>query len=359
MKSAEFRRITLLRVAMALAAMTVSATPPRAQSATEFYAGRQINVIVSHPAGGGVDIYARFFGRHLKRLLAGHPDVVIRNMPGAGGVAMANYMAGQAAKDGSVIGVGVGWLATAALSGPTGARYDARQFSWIGNMNAEVAVVVAWNNHPVKTAADLHTTELAVAAGGLSALTATTPLSLNALLGMKFKVVTGYTGTADQMLALERGEVGGMAGYNYASLKSSRPDWLRDRKVNVLMQYTFEPHPELGNVPSLTKLVRTPDERAVFELLVLPQEMGRPVFGPPGIPQDRLQALRAAFDLFVGDAAVLADAEKTQLEIYKPMSGGEVAAMVNRLHEASPDLYRKAAEAMLPPGLAKQGETKP
>lgn len=339
-------------------ALTATVNCAAAQSPAEFYKGRQLSLVVSHPAGGGVDLYARFYGRHLKRLMAGNPDVVVRNMPGAGGVVMANYMASQAARDGSVIGFGVGWLATAALGGPTGARYDARQFTWIGNVNAEVAVVAAWHTQPAKTAHDLYTKELAVAAGGLSALTATAPLSLNKLLGMKFKVVTGYAGTADQMLAFERGEVGGMAGYNYTSLRSARPDWLKDKKVNILLQYSFDPHPDLPDVPTLGQLTLSAEQRTLLELIVLPQEMGRPVFGPPEVPADRLSSLRAAFDAFVKDSEVLAEARKSQMEVHKPMNGQDVAAMVERLHRVPLELHKKAAAAQLPDDVAKPTGTK-
>ena len=191
--------------------------------AQNFYEGKQVTLLVSHPAGGGYDTYARFYGRHLGRLLAGNPTIIVQNMPGAAGVAMTNHLFHQAAKDGSVIGLGAGPLATAPLLGSAGARYDPRQLSWIGSMNAEVATAIAWHTHPVKTAKDLYQTELVIAAGGATDISAVSPIALNRLLGMKIKTVTGYPGSAGQVLALERGEVGGIGGYNYGSLKSVRP----------------------------------------------------------------------------------------------------------------------------------------
>ena len=160
------------------------------------------------------------------------------------------------------------------------------------------------------------------------------------------------------MLALERGEVGGIGGYNYGSLKSVRPDWLRDKKVNILVQYSFEPHPELPDVPTLPQLARTDAEKEILSLIFLPQQMGRPIFGPPGIPADRLAALRATFDAFVSDKEVLAESQKTQTEIFRPMRGEDMVAMVERLHKVSPDVIAKAADATLPLDNVKPAEVK-
>jgi tripartite-type tricarboxylate transporter receptor subunit TctC len=348
-------KTTALAVAAALLA---PATAALAQTPAEFYKGREIRLLVSHPPGGGYDTYARFYGRHLGRLMPGNPNIVVQNMPGAAGVAMTNYLFTQAPKDGSVIGLGAGPLATAALMGSTGARYDARQLSWIGSMNAEAATAIAWHTHPVKTAKDLEKTELVIAAGGATDISAISPIALNRLLGLKIKTVTGYAGSAGQVLALERGEVGGIGGYNYGSLKSVRPDWIKEKKVNILLQYTFEPHPDLPNVPTLPQLARTEEEKEILGLIFLPQQMGRPIFGPPAIPADRLKALRDAFDAFVKDGAVLAESAKTQIEIYKPMRGEEMAALVEKLHKVSPETIRKAAEATLPLDVVKSQEGK-
>ena len=330
----------------------------QAQTATEFYKGRQVTLLVSHPAGGGYDTYARFYGRHLGRLLAGNPTIVVQNMPGAAGVAMTNHLFHQAAKDGSVIGLGAGPLATAPLLGSAGARYDPRQLSWIGSMNAEVATAIAWHTHPVKTAKDLYQTELVIAAGGATDISAVSPIALNRLLGMKIKTVTGYPGSAGQVLALERGEVGGIGGYNYGSLKSVRPQWLKEKTVNILLQYSFEAHPDLPNVPTLPQLARTDEEKTLLALIFEPQKMGRPIFGPPGIPADRLKALRDAFDAFVKDKMVLAESEKTQTELYRPMRGEEMSRLVMRLHETPAAIVKKAAEATLPLDTLKAGAPK-
>lgn len=339
---------------MAALAALGSVHPAMAQTPAEFYKGKQLTLLISHPAGGGYDTYARFYARHIGRLLAGNPAVVAQNMPGAAGVAMTNHLYAQAPKDGTVIGLGAGPLATAALMGLQGARYDARQMSWIGSMNAEVATAISWHDHAVKTARDLYKTELVIAAGGATDISAISPTALARLLGMKIKVVTGYAGSAGQLLALERGEVGGIGGFNYGSLKSVRPDWIKDKKVHILLQYAFEPHPEMPKVPTLDHLARTEQEKDVLRLIFEPQQMGRPIFGPPGLPADRLKALRDGFRAFNKDAAVLAEAEKSKIEIFRPMSGEDMTKLVERLHKVSPELVKKAANATLPDGMSNE-----
>jgi tripartite-type tricarboxylate transporter receptor subunit TctC len=323
-------------------------TAAQAQTPAEFYKGRDLRLLVSHPPGGGYDTYARFYARHLGRLMPGNPSIVVQNMPGAAGVNMTNYLFSQAPRDGSVIGLGAGPLATATLLGLQGARYDARQLSWIGNINSEVALAIAWHDQAVKSVKDLQTTELVVAGSGATDISAMAPSALVRLLGMKFKVVVGYPGSAAQVLALERGEVGGIGGYYYSSLKTSRPHWLAEKKINILLQYGFERHAELPDVPTLPDLTESQEIRDVLALIFLPQQMGRPVFGPPGIPADRLAVLRDALARFVRDPEALADAKKTNTEVYKPMLANEVAGMVERFHQMSPEVIRKAAEAMLP-----------
>lgn len=346
-------RLSLL-LAAGVGGLLLAQAPAAAQTPAEFYKGRQLTVLISHPPGGGYDTYARFYGRHLSRLMAGNPTVVMQNMPGAAGVNMTNYLVSQAPRDGSVIGAGPGPIATAALMGLTGARFDARQISWIGSMNAEVAIALAWHTHPVKTVKDLETTELVIAAGGTTDISAVSPTAVSRLLGYKIKVITGYPGSAGQMLAIERGEVGGIGGYNYGTLKSVRPQWIKDRLVNILLQYSFEPHPDLPSVPTLPQLARTAEEKAILELIFRPQQMGRPIYAPPGVPADRLQALRDAFDAFVTDKEVMAESEKTQTEIFKPMRGADMAVLVDQLHKASPEVIAKAAEIVLPADQRKK-----
>jgi tripartite-type tricarboxylate transporter receptor subunit TctC len=338
-------RVQRLLVTLAFAAIA-GATVASAQSPAEFYKGKEIRMLISHPAGGGYDLYARFFARHLSRLMPGHPTVIPQNMPGGAGVVMASYIYASAPQDGTVIGLGPGSTGTAALFGSPGARYDARNFSWIGSMTADVAVSLAWHTAPVKTAKDLFTTELVTGGAGVTDQSVMYPVALSRILGMKFKVITGYGGTADTSLAMERGETFGIGAMNFTSVQANKPDWLRDKKVNVLTQFSLERHPSLPDVPTVIELSRTDDEREVLRLIIAQSTMARAIYGPPNIPADRLQMLRTAFDTMMKDRDFLAEAEKLKVELNQPMSGEKMTEFVNRLYAAKPDLVAKAREAI-------------
>jgi tripartite-type tricarboxylate transporter receptor subunit TctC len=334
-----------LLVTLAFAAIA-GATAASAQSPAEFYKGKEIRMLISHPAGGGYDLYARFFARHLSRLMPGHPTVVPQNMPGGAGVVMASYIYASAPQDGTVIGLGPGSTGTADLFGSPGARYDARKFSWIGSMTADVAVSLAWHTSPVKTAKDLFTTELVTGGAGVTDQSVMYPVALSRILGMKFKVITGYGGTADTSLAMERGETFGIGAMNFTSVQANKPDWLRDKKVNVLTQFSLERHPSLPDVPTVIELSRTDDERDVLRLIIAQSTMARAIYGPPNIPPDRLQALRGAFDAMMKDRDFLAEADKLKIELNQPMAGQKMSEFVNRLYAAKPELVSKAREAI-------------
>ena len=335
-----------LLVTLALAAALAGGSVASAQSPGEFYKNKEIRMLISHPAGGGYDLYARFFARHLSRLLPGNPTVIPQNMPGGAGVVMASYIYASAPQDGTVIGLGPGSTGTADLFGSPGARYDARKFSWIGSMTADVAVSLSWHTSAVKTAKDLFTTELVTGGAGVTDQSVMYPVALSRILGMKFKVITGYGGTADTSLAMERGETFGIGAMNFSSVQANKPDWLRDKKVNVLVQLSLERHPSLPDVPTAIELPRTGDEREVLQLIIAQSTMARAIYGPPNIPADRLQALRRAFDTMMQDRDFLAEAEKLKIEINQPMSGQKMSEFVNRLYAAKPDLVSKAREAI-------------
>jgi len=317
-----------------------------AQSAADFYKDKTIRMLISHPAGGGYDLYARFFARHLPRFLPGNPTVVAQNMPGAAGVVMAMHIATASPADGTVIGLGPGSTGTAALFGSKGAQYDARKFSWIGSMSSDVAVTVAWHTAAVKTAQDLFKTELITGGAGATDQSVMYPMALKNILGMKFKIVTGYGGTADTSLAMERGETFGIGAMNFASIQANKPEWLRDKKVNILVQLTLNRHPSLPDVPTVIELTRSEEEKELLQLIVAQSAMTRAIYGPPGIPQDRLSLLREAFNKMMKDPEFLAEAEKAKMEINQPMPGEKMAELVNRLYTAKPEIVAKAREAI-------------
>lgn len=331
-----------------LAAVVVScavALLPAAALA-QFFKGREIQFLVSHPAGGGYDTYARLYARHLSRFLEGRPGVVAQNMPGAAGLVMANAMASQQRADGTVIALGPGTLAISDLFRAAGARYDASKLSWIGSMNADVGVAVAWRTSSVKKAEDLLTTELIVGGAGVTDNSVVLPTALNRVLGTKMKVVSGYAGTADLTLALERGEIGGIGGMNYSSLVANKPEWLQKRLVTVLLQLALERHPDLKDVPTVLEIATTAEQRQILELVFAQADISRVIFGPPGMTRERLAELRAAFDAMMKDREFLDDAEKSHIEINRPMPGASVENLVAKLRSTSPDLVKIAADAV-------------
>jgi len=320
----------------------------QAQTAAEFYKGKDVRILISHPAGGGYDIYARFFAKHLSTYLEGRPNVVPQNMPGAAGVIMANSIASQQPNDGTVIGLGPGSVATAPLIGGPGARYDARKFSWIGSMNAEVGVSIAWHDAPVKTFADLLSTELVVGGAGVTDVSIVYPAVLKNVLGAKLKIISGYGGSAGSSLAMERGETQGVGGWGYSSLKASKPDWLRDKKVNILIQLSSFRHRDLPDIPTVFDYAKTDAQKSTLQLVLASSEMHRAIFGPAGIPDVRLKALRSAFDQMMRDERVLAEAERLNIEINNPMPGSKMVTLVESLYRIEKPVLQAANEAMSP-----------
>jgi tripartite-type tricarboxylate transporter receptor subunit TctC len=304
---------------------------------------RNVTILVSHAAGGGYDAYARLYSRHLSRFLPGQPTVTVRNMPGAAGVVMANYVASQAVRNGSVIALGPGSLATASLFGSQGARYDAREFNWIGSLNNDISVAVSRADSPVKTVEDLFRTELVVGGAGASDNSVVHATILMRLFGAKLKLVPGYNGSGDTVLALDRGEVQGIAGWNYSSIATMRPDWLRNKTIHILLQLSLSKHPDLPNVPTILELAKTDAQREVLKLLFAQSAMGRVLFAPPGLPKAMVEAHRSAFDRMIGDREFVGDVEKTRLETNGPMSGSEVEALVADLYRSSPERIKDAA----------------
>jgi tripartite-type tricarboxylate transporter receptor subunit TctC len=317
-----------------------------ATEADDLYKDKTIRMLISHPPGGGYDVYARLFARHLPRFLPGNPQVVPQNMPGAAGAVMASHMFSSAPQDGTVIGLGPGSTGTAALFGSNGARYDARQLSWIGSMTGDVAVAISWGSSPVKTARDLFTTELITGGVGVTDQSVMYPNALNKILGTKFKVVAGYGGSPETSLAMERGETGGIGAMNFSSVQANKPDWLSGKKINVLIQYAISPHPDLENVPTVVQLTRNQEERELLQLIFAQSAMARAIYGPPNVPPERLRLLRSAFDRMMKDPEFLADAAKQKMEINQPMPGNKIADLVDRLYSAKPELIARAREAV-------------
>lgn len=319
-----------------------------ARADADFYRGKTIQFFVGYEAGSGYDLYARLLARHYGAHVPGHPNVVVQNMPGAGSIKAANYLYDIAPRDGTQIGMtGRGTPMTPLLGGKGPTFKDDKSFTWIGSMNNEVSVCVAWRNTGVKTIQDAMQRELTTSATSLGADDTTVfPAVLNAMIGTKFKWITGYPGGAAMNLAMERGEAQGRCGWSWSSVKSTQPEWLRDGKISILLQLTLTKHPDLPDTPGIMDFAKTDEQRKVLELIFARQVMGRPVLAPPHLPSERTQALRRGFDAAMSDPAFKADADKGQWEI-TPVSGEEIENLMARLY-ATPAPVVELAKQVTP-----------
>jgi tripartite-type tricarboxylate transporter receptor subunit TctC len=330
-------------VLAALAAVLLS----HSAGAEDFYAGKSVTFIVGSGVGGGYDLQARLASRHLGKHIPGRPSIVVQNMPAAGGIAACNYIYNTAPPDGTVIALAQRNVLLAKLTYPGGTRFEMERFHWLVSLNSETAVTLAWNETaPHRTAKDLFEKELIV--GGVNgADPETTPRLYNALIGTKFKVVTGYNTTAQVALAIERGEVQGIADWSWSSIKSVRPTWLRDDKVTILLQGALKREPELGDLPSALDYVKNVADRKALELHFTQKLAARPVIAPPGVPRDRVALLRAAFEALGKDPDFLADAERSRQEI-GIVPGEEIDAVVKLVASTPPEITDRYAKAFAP-----------
>jgi tripartite-type tricarboxylate transporter receptor subunit TctC len=324
--------------AIALALFTTGAS---AQTPAEFYKGKTIELYVAYSAGGGYDLYARMVARHLGRHIPGKPQIVAKNMAGAGGLRLANWLYQAAPRDGTVIGATSRNIAFEPLIGNKAAEYDSSQFTWLGSANDEVSTCVAWHTSGVTTIEDAMRRELIIGAISPADDTYQYPSLLNHTLGTKFKIVPGYPGNNDISVALERGEVAGRCGWSWSSVKSTRSAWLKEKKINILVQVSLSKHPDLPDVPLIMDLAKSDEQRQMFRLIFARQVMGRPFQSTPGVPPDRLAALQTAFMETMKDPAFLAEAEKSKFEI-TPVPGPDIAKLVTEILAMPPELAQRA-----------------
>jgi tripartite-type tricarboxylate transporter receptor subunit TctC len=328
---------------VALAWLAACAFPAaRAQSPADYYQGKTVDLYIGYSAGGGYDVYARALARHMGRYIPGNPTIVPKNMPGAGSLVLGNWLYNVAPKDGSVFGTIGRGVAFDPLLGSSKAQFDASRFNWIGSMNDEVSVCVAWHTSGVTRLEAVMQRELTVGGSGPAADTDQFPKVLNDTIGTKFKIITGYPGGNDIDLAMERGEVMGRCGWSWSSVIATHKHWLDERKISVLVQLSLSKHPDLPNVPLIMDFARNEEEKQIFKLVFARQPMGRPFLAPPGIPAERAAVLRKAFVESMQDAAFLAEAQKMALEI-NPVSGEAVQAIVTQAYETPKPIAEKVA----------------
>jgi len=336
----------LIAVFAALSAATaMMLAEADAQPAAEFYKGKQVTMLVASGAGGGYDTYARTLARYMTKHIPGNPVIVPKNLPGAGGLVGASTLYNNSPPDGLTFAALTNGIAMDPLFKKYPGRFDALKFAWLGSIGKLMNVCVTWYTSPVKTIQQAQQRQVIVSASGATSNSAMMPKITNTLLGTKFKVVAGYA-DADVTLAMERGEVEGVCGLSYTTLKATRPEWFRDRKINILLQIGLTKFPDLPNVPSAIDLIPNPDSRKILELILIRQEMGRPFAAPPGVPADRVQILRQAFDATLKDPAFLADAKRLQMEV-DPLQGADIERLLRQAYNAPAPIVAQAA-ALVP-----------
>jgi tripartite-type tricarboxylate transporter receptor subunit TctC len=321
-------------------------SPAAAQSSVEsFYKEQRVRMLVGYGVGTGNDLYLRLLARHIGRYIPGKPTMVPENMPGAGGIVMFNHLYNVAPRDGSVIAHPSRSLVTEPLYGNAQARYDALKFGWLGSINRDVATCITWGKSGIASIEDAKRREVAVGSTGASAESNYFPKLLNAVLGMRFKTVLGYPDSGAVGIAMERGELDGYCSFTWAAIKSARPNWLAHKQINVILQLSMAKHPELPDVPLVADLARDEASRQIFTLAFGAQKMGRPVATTPGVPPERLAALRQAFDTAMRDRDFQEDARRNGLEAEGPITGAEVDEVLRDIY-ATPKAIVRRSEAI-------------
>ena len=331
--------------AAALAAATLAAGGAGAQELEAFYKSNPLQIVVGYGPGGGYDAYARVLARHMGKRLPGAPNVIVQNMPGAASMKAANYIYSIAPKDGSQIATFSRGLPMQPLLDNQGVQYDALKMGWVGSISAETSVTFAWAGTGFTTFEDARQKEMLVSASGAGADSATFPWIMNAVLGTKFRVITGYPNSNSTLLAVERGEVQGSAGTSWGTLTSNRADWLSKKSIVVLAQLGLESNPAIGSAPLILDLAKNPADRQVLEMIFSRQSFAYPYTAPPGLPPQRLAALRTAFNATMTDGDFLGDARKMGLEV-SPLTGEQISALMEKLYKTPPEVIARARAAI-------------
>jgi tripartite-type tricarboxylate transporter receptor subunit TctC len=331
-------RTTVIEILFVLAVMWWS--PARADDAPDFK-GKTVTIVASFEAGGPYDFYSRLVARYIGTHLPGNPNVIVQNMPGAGGLRGANYLYNVAARDGTVMGVVSQTVAVGQVLATTpGIQYDARKFNWIGRVNSNVEVEHTWHASGIRSIEDAKTREVIVAGTGPTSSSVVMPRLMNELIGTKFKVVTGFAGPTSAQLALERGEVEAIVK-PWSSIKVGAADWLREKKIHLIVQYTRERHRELIDVPAVVDLAQDDQQREIFALFAGGAALGTALLAPPGLPETIVAALRRAFDAAIRDPALIEDVRRSGVDI-DPLSGTDLAEVVASTFVIRSDVLERA-----------------
>ena len=324
---------------LAVIAGVLSPAGATAQSVADFYRGKTVTMIVGYPTGNSNDLYFRAVARHIGRHIPGNPNVIPRNMPGGGSLIAANHLFNVAPKDGTTLGLVAPTIPLEERLGAPNVRFKAAEFNWIGRMSSGVHVAFVSSKVPVKSIQDAFPREIVFGASGRSSSTAIHPAVLANVIGVKFKIVMGYTGSVDSMLAVERGEVEAHSA-SLEILRAVHPDWIPERKVTPLVQFALKRHRELPDVPTSLELGKNQEQRDILRIVANATELGKFALAPPNTPAERVDALRRAFDATMQDPAFMADVKALRLEL-DPMPGDELRKLVVEVGTVSPAIINK------------------
>lgn len=317
-----------------------------ADSAEAFYKGRTVFLQMGSEPGGGYDVVGRLVARTMSKYMPGHPTIVPQNVPGGGSLVLANQFAKTTKRDGSVFGLMSNGMPTTPLLDPNAARFDPRQFAFLGSTSRETEILVVWHTAKVKTLADIFTTPLLVGASSPGSATHDFPYLTNALLGTKFKIVLGYKGATEVKLAMQRGEVEANAALAWGSAKTQYADVLKNKDLLVIGQYGSVKDVDLPDVPLIPRAKSDADQQ-ILDIIYARMQYGRPFLTPPGVPQDRVDALRTAFEATLKDPAFLAEAKKAKVDV-EPVSAKELQDLTDRLFRTPPDVVARLRALLKP-----------
>ena len=336
---------TLPTISLAIAATLLLVSPAPADDVADFYRGKRINLVIGYGTGGGYDTYARLLARFISNNIPGKPNIIAQNMPGASSRGAANWLANVAPRDGTVMAVLSQSTAIDQALGESGIQFDVRRFNWIGNMVVVNNIMIVWAQTGVRTLEDAKQKTLAIGSTGASSPSVLYPQVSNNLLGTKFRIVSGYQGGGDINLALERREVDGRGSDSWASLKANNARWINERSVNILFQVGPRREPDLPDVPLWREHGQTDEQRQILDILSGDVAVGRPIITAPGVPADRVKALRKAFDDTMRDPQFIEAAAKANMYM-NPMAGEELQEIVGRLASPSPGVIDKVKDAI-------------
>jgi len=333
----------LINVVAAAVAAVIATLPGsvRAQSGNDFYKGKSITLVIGSAPGGGYDAMGRAVARHIGKHIPGNPTLVVQNMAGAGGIIPSNHLFKIAAKDGTVMGTVNNTTPFEPLIGTKEATYDPTQFNWLGTPSVEVGLVAVWHESSIRSLDDLRSKDSAMGSSGANSTPSFYARLLNELIGAKMKIVVGYPGQNDAFLAMERRELDGYPSTFYSALTSTRPEWLRDKKVRIIVQYGPQKQPELGDTPFLPDLLTKAEDKSLAQVAFAGLALGRPFLMPPGVPADRVAIMRKALMDVFADRDFIAEAEKLQLSVSSVRTGEQLQKEISDAYKSPPELVAR------------------